>query len=441
VLAASALAVSGTVALAGPAAADINHCQTVIKTSGLHTLDTNIGPCEKNGIIIEADNVVLDLQRHFVTGSNMSATGPNEQVGILFRKSMNSTVKNGIVQNFDAGVAIVGGSGNTVKNVTAQNNINHSNITGTINACNFGDGITVQDSSNNKVMGSKALNNGPFSGISVVGNADNNTVDANIARNNTASNENPAFVNADNPEGNGPCGPFSATPTGVGRNHQDIGIRIEGPGSNGNQVTNNKAWDNQLEGISIHGYVCLTGFPSPPPPGFPPTGTPNTNNLVQGNSVLRNGFAAPGEALDGIGVLRQGPFGNIVCASNDNTINGNTSSNNAHDGIYIPPTGSNEIQSQGSTINNNTVDNNGRDGIHLDGPFTTNTAIGTVVHPGANDNTLMNNNGHGNAAHDGFDGNVNCDNNNWVANLFGTVNQACVAANGGTGTVIGPIPV
>jgi hypothetical protein len=81
------------------------------------------------------------------------------------------------------------------------------------------------------------------------------------------------------------------------------------------------------------------------------------------------------------------------------------------------------------------VNNNGRDGIHLEGPFTRTNGSNTTQFAGANHNTLVGNHGTGNGSFDGFDGNPNCDHNDWRNNMFGTVNQRCVAANGGTGTV------
>jgi len=55
--------------------------------------------------------------------------------------------------------------------------------------------------------------------------------------------------------------------------------------------------------------------------------------------------------------------------------------------------------------------------------------------PGATNNTLNANRGTANALHDGADYNPNCDNNQWTANIFGTVNQVCVKAGNGTGTI------
>lgn len=62
---------------------------------------------------------------------------------------------------------------------------------------------------------------------------------------------------------------------------------------------------------------------------------------------------------------------------------------------------------------------------------------GVFVAEGAVNNTLHRNVGHHNAEFDGFDGNPECDNNDWSRNRFHTVNQPCVA-DGGTGSLNGP---
>jgi len=448
VLSAAALGLSGLVVLAAPASAAVHSCGDVITAS--ETLSNNIGPCPVggpnfgSGLVIGASNIVLDLGGHTITGSASTNTSPTEQAGVTFRGVSGSTLKNGIVVNFDAGVQIVGGSGNTVSAIRAHDNINHSALTGTQNACNLGDGIVALSSSGNQITNNIVYHNGPFDGIALVDNSDNNVVSGNNAYNQTVSNFNAAFITPDNPDGNGPCGPFGADGQGAGRLHQDIGIRVEGPGANGNQVLNNQATNNQLEGISIHGYVCFntsgaaSGFI--PPPSVP-RGTPNTNNLIQGNQVRSNGFP---DGADGIGILAQGPLGTVTCGSNNNSIIGNTSAGNAGSGIFVSRTGDNAITSS-NVVNNNITNSNGVDGIRLQGPNTVcplgqggpNGTCNVPRQPrnGANNNTISSNRGTGNSEHDGHDGNPGCDANVWSKNIFGTVNQACVAANGGSGVV------
>ncbi|MGI9079761.1 MAG: right-handed parallel beta-helix repeat-containing protein [Acidimicrobiales bacterium] len=447
VLSASALAVGGMVALAGPASAVTLNCGDTVTSSV--TLSNDLGPCTGNGLVIGASGITLNLGGHTITGSNTTNTTSNEQVGILIQGMRNVIVQNGTVTGFDAGVAITKGSKNQVINVTAHDNINHSSLVNApgaaTNHCNFGDGIVVTGSNNNIIKNNTAFHNGPFDGIAMVGNSDNNIVSGNKVYDQTVSNELPPAGSGNN----GPCGPFSATPTGAGRLHQDIGIRVEGPGANNNTVVANIVSDNQLNGISIHGYVCLNGGGANPPPNFPPRGEPNTGNLIQTNTVRGNGFP---DGLDGIGILSQGPLGTVTCGSNNNTIIGNTSIGNAGSGIYVTRTGDNAITSS-NTVSQNIVKNNVRDGIQLQGPNmvcpllaprdpNTRACLAPLeARNGSNNNTLISNKGTGNAVDDGFDGNPQCDQNFWQQNIFGTVNQACVAAHNGTGTVTGPIPV
>ncbi|MDQ6838424.1 MAG: right-handed parallel beta-helix repeat-containing protein [Actinomycetota bacterium] len=468
------LAVLGTVGVS-PASAATKTIKCGTFLSGNVTAANSIGPCPVGDAIkISASGTVLNLAGHSIQCSNFDNHLRKEQVGVHIMGASNVTVKNGSVYDCDAGVAIEGGANNTVSGITAHDNVAHVLVSGPVNPdnplttpCNFGDGITTLSSSGNHITGNLVYSNGPFSGISLVDNSDNNMVTGNQVYQQNIPNLLPPPAPAGT---NGPCGPFSATPQGQGRADQDIGIRVEGPGADNNQVVGNQVHDNMLDGITVHGYVCLNGAGPTPPPGLPPRGTSNTGTLIKGNSVFSNGFdldqlgqPVPGgsaQGQDGIAILRQGPFGVIVCASHDTTIIGNSSTNNARYGIFVPPTGDQLLPAH-NTVNANLVNNNGLQGIHVDGPFlacplghgtdTGPTFCNVVreIRPGSIDNTLVGNQGSGNGTHivgsniggrDGWDGNVGCDNNHWVANIFGTVNQACVAANGGTGTPIGPIP-
>lgn len=444
-LATSALGLSGIVLAAEPASAAVVNCGDVITMS--INLSQDVGPCTGNGLVIGASGITVNLNGHSIIGSNTTNNTPNEQVGVFMQGKRNVTVTNGTVRNFDAGVAVVKGSKNQLRKLIVRDNVNHSSLTGAINKCKYGDGIAVTGSENNLITENKAFGNGPFSGITLVNSSDNNIVSSNEVFNQNIQNRLP---NGDN----GPCGPFSSTATGVGRLNQDIGIRVEGPGADNNQILSNSVHDNQLNGITIHGYVCI----QPTPPGVI-GGTPNTGNLIQGNDVRRNGFAdiANREFQDGIAILSQGPLGTITCGSNNNRIIGNVSTANARDGIYVTRTGDNAIPSA-NEISQNTANNNGRDGIRLQEPNTVCPVgqrnptppdfcnVPREPRNGANENRLVSNKGMGNGnnvlfpvlGHDGFDGNPACDKNFWAQNIFGTVNQACVAANGGTGTDIGP---
>lgn len=464
VLSASTLAVGGMIALAGTASAAPQTIKCGQTLSGNVLAKNSIGPCSGGDAIkITASGTILDLAGKSITCNNGNNHTRREQVGVHLIGVSNVTVKNGEVSNCDAGVAIAGGGNNTVSGMRAHDNIAHVLVSGPVNPdnpigtpCNLGDGITADNSNGNTITGNVVTHNGPYSGISLVDASSNNKVIGNQANNQTVSNElpfglhNPPDPDTPNTPGdtNGPCGPFSANGPGEGRLHQDIGIRVEGPGAQNNTVSGNQVIGNQLNGISIHGFVCLAGVPVDQQAGLPPIGKPNNGNLVQGNSVSGNGFP---DGESGISILDQGPLGTITCASTNNIIRGNSSTGNAGSGIFVSRTGDNSITSS-NTVSNNVVDNNNNDGITLEGPTTVcpfgagdsgapDFICNVPPEPrnGANNNTLASNTGHNNGERDGFDGNPGCDNNHWIANIFGTVNRACVKANGGTGTVI-PVP-
>lgn len=415
----------GTV-FAGTAAAATVTCGQVITTNT--TLSNDVGPCPGNGIIIAADNVTLDLNGHTVTGNPQAraAQGADAQdaAGVLFRNVSNSTVRNGTITGFDAGVAIVGGSGNAVSNVTARDNINYRILTGVNVApgpdtpsCDFADGIAVLNSSNNVIQGNQVIHNGPLSGIAFIENSDNNLVSRNVVSDNNIVNQ--VIAGVPNAGQNTVCGTGDG-PMSRGRTVQDIGIRIEGPGADNNRVERNDVTRSALVGISINGFVCHPPLDENGQPRFPP-GENNGGNLIFKNTVTNTSSNGRDTVADGIAVLQQGPAG-IVCVSFDNTIKLNVSTGNDRDGIFLGGRGAR------NTAINNRVNDNGRDGLHLEGPSMRNGQ----TFPGASNSKLLANKGSGNARDDGFDGNLEppCDNNMWRGSKFQTVNLPCVLGPG-----------
>jgi hypothetical protein len=411
VLSATLLPLGGLVAFAGPAAAAVETVTCGQNVNHSLTVGNNIGPCPGDGLRVTASGITLNLGGHTITGNNGANHTGQEQVGIHLLGVSGVTVTSGTVQNFDAGVAVEGGSGNTITSLIVRDNIQHDVIMGTEDECNVGDGITASDSDNNRIQSNVVTNNGPYSGVSLVEDSDNNVVSGNQVTNNNVSNISPITGET------APCGaPFS-------RPYQDIGIRIEGPGADNNAVQGNNVANNMLDGITVHGYVCH-------PPGGLPSQPNNGGNTISGNNVTQNGFGDPTGQQDGIAILSQGPAG-VVCVAFGNSILSNVSTGNARHGIFVGGRGSHD-----NTINQNVVRNNVRDGIFLTGPSSAACGPNLVSPcPGAVNNTLIGNQGTGNTEHDGHDANPNCDNNHWQGNRFGTVNQACVAAGGGTGTV------
>src|SRR5947209_4830145 len=114
--------------------------------------------CDRGpALVIVADGVTLDLGGHTVSGpTDLSAPGP----GILLRGVTGSTVRNGTVLHFDAGVAVEGGAANVIEGLTVQDNVGSPDG-------DFGDGIVVNRSRDNRVQANVLRRNGPFSGISL----------------------------------------------------------------------------------------------------------------------------------------------------------------------------------------------------------------------------------------------------------------------------------
>lgn len=382
-------------------------------------LTNNVGPCPGVGLIIAGDHVQLDLNRHTVFGDPQVRTA--DSAGILFRDVTRSSVVNGTVERFDAGVAIEGGSRNTVSGLLARDNINYRVVTGrdaASGSCDLGDGITASDSSFNRIKDNRAFHNGPFSGISAVGDSDFNTVMKNTVRDNDVVNIAPGATRPTI------CG-TGVGPMQLGRQVQDIGIRVEGPGSNQNRILHNQVRRSALLGIAILPTLCT------PPDNMPPR--PNDSNVIASNTVAQTGLTTHtmDSVADGISVLENGPAG-VVCPPAFNTVRDNVSRGNFRDGIQIAGRGRGD-----NKVIHNQTDNNARDGLALLGPETPRS--GPPL-PGAINNLLSANEGMNNDRFDGADFNLTppCDNNRWRGSQFGKVNQSCVDRNA---TVFTPPPV
>ena len=288
-------AVGGT-ALAGTAGATHIGCGAVITQDT--RLDSDVGPCAGPGLIIGADGVTLDLGGYRVFGD-----GDGDGPGILVEDRQGVVVTKGQVQFFGSGVAIVGGSGNTVSKVEASENIGEFRG-------DFGEGFLIDDSSNNVLSKNVARHNGPYAGITLLGGASFNTIDKNLVEfNNILS---------------GPTGP-----------QQDDGIRLENFANN-NIITKNGVYDNGLDGIALFADTF--------------------DNVVQKNDIRRNGAHDQAHRQgDGIAVFNR---------SSGNLIEKNDVFDNGANGIFLrgPIQRPNGTVIPGATNNevlNNRTGNNG----------------------------------------------------------------------------------
>jgi parallel beta-helix repeat protein len=279
------------------------------------TLQGNLVCSSSPALIIAADNVTLDLNGFSITGKGaLSKGGP----AILFRKVKGSTVQKGTIQHFGAGVAIEGGSNNVVQNLTVVDNVGEAEG-------DYGDGITISDSTGNRVQGNTVARNGPFSGISVIGASTGNEIRQNVVTDNNMLPGQPAD----------------------GR--QDMGIRIEGPGANGNKVIGNTVTGSGAEGIVVlptcddRANGCVGS-------------KPNEGNEITDNLSHKNGTSGQGSGI------RLFCVANPVAATNT-TVTGNETNENTTHGIEVDAAGN----AQPGPTNNRLSGNKAHDNAQFDG--------------------------------------------------------------------------
>ena len=278
-----ALAAAGLAVGAGPATAAHVACGQTITVST--TLDANVGPCS-TGLVIGANNVVLDLNGFTLSGTTATGEGPG--VDITGRTGV--TVRNGTITQFDAGVAITGGSGNTVTALTLFNNRGTGD---------FGDGVAVFASTGNTISYNRIRNNGPYSGISLI-RASNNLIEHNQITGNNQSPTNTSGIRVENVGTN-------ASNNNTIRYNLVQGSGLDGiqlfAGASGNVVSHNQALQNNRDGITAFAGA--------------------RNNIIEDNQTRYNGFGP----IAGHGIFIRAAAGSFPAPSN-NRILRNVSTNN-----------------------------------------------------------------------------------------------------------------
>ncbi|MDQ4070120.1 MAG: right-handed parallel beta-helix repeat-containing protein [Actinomycetota bacterium] len=223
------------------------------------TLSGDVRCAKGPAFVVTADNVVLDLGGHTVSGqADAGVGGP----GIVLRGVSGVTVRNGSVRRFEAGVVIEGGSANVVEDLVVEDNIGSPDG-------EFGDGIVVNGSVGNTIRDNVVRRNGPFSGISLGrGAADNELVGNTVADNNMLHVGDPAAGS------------------------QAMGIRVEGPAANRNRIVGNTVTGSGGDGIVVLS-TCDDFDTEPPCAGTPP----NEQNEIAENTVSGNGTSGRGSGI------------------------------------------------------------------------------------------------------------------------------------------------
>lgn len=329
------------VGLLTPIAAHANvQCGQTITAS--MTLTHHLNCPAGNGIFIDANNVVLDLGGHSISGPAPTGTTGIGVRGVTVRQNRTGvTVRNGIIRGFDSGVDVHPGA-------------NSASVTGLILDGNGG-GIRVNTgSASSRLADNTILNTTHFSGMQVGGNGhviENNTFhrgqtagvflsgNNNVIRGNKLNDmgQNGITINAfpSNP------GPFV--------NNQIVGNQVTGASRLSNSsvsINLNNGSGTLISGNTVNGRRVTPGvfvFNS-------------ANTTVSGNTLTNNASA---------GVLVRG-------TSTGTQVIGNNSSSNTFSGITI------ESGPTGTVVADNTVARNGSNGIHVSSAATTitrNTAL------------------------------------------------------------------
>ena len=228
------LPLAGIVVVADSAAAVHVACGQTITTNTL--LDSNIGPCSGTGIRIGANNITLDLGGFTISGTPVPGEGP----GVTMVGRTGVTVKNGTIIGFDAGVAITGGSGNTVSRLRLLDNRGDFST-------DFGDGIAVFNSTGNTIDSNLVNNSGPYDGIGLI-RSEGNIVTNNQVTNNNMSANSTAGIRLEN------LGFAASNRNIVGgntvSNSATFGIQVFAGGSD-NVIKNNTVIRSGLRGITL----------------------------------------------------------------------------------------------------------------------------------------------------------------------------------------------
>lgn len=257
--------------------------------------------------VIAADGVTLDLGGHAVSGPpGSTAPGP----AIVLRGVSRATLRNGTVERFEAGAAIEGGGGNVIEGLTIQDNVGPPDG-------DYGDGIVINGSRDNRVRGNVVRRNGPFSGISLGRGSSGNEIGDNTVSDNNMSHL--GFADA-------------------GR--QTMGIRIEGPEANHNRIVGNTVTGSGCDGIVV---LATCDNPDDEPPCV---GTrPNEHNEIAGNTSSRNGTSGRGCGIRLFSMpLPMPPIHNFV---HDNVTDDNTSYGIALDGLPLRSPGNRAARNRG----------------------------------------------------------------------------------------------
>jgi parallel beta-helix repeat protein len=158
-----------SVGLTGVASAHTRNCGDVITAD--EELHNDIGPCHGDGLVVAASNITVNLNGHQIFGEGGFVV-EHQGAGVRVLGQSNVTVTNGTVHDFYHGVRVTQGARNRVTRMRVLNN-------------QGGNGIVLENSSDDVVSNNVVSGNGRFAGISTF---DSVSLPAGSARNTIADN-------------------------------------------------------------------------------------------------------------------------------------------------------------------------------------------------------------------------------------------------------------
>lgn len=162
---------------AAPAYASHVGCGSLITTDT--TLDSDVGPCVGDALIVAADDVTLDLGGHTVSGAGTGA-------GVRVARHTGVEVMNGTIEGFHTGLVLDEADGNHIWSLTLRDNLRQGITVAGSDANvieknsildNDGDAIRLGLSDGNVVRKNVAIGN--VFGIGVADGSDGNLVEKN----------------------------------------------------------------------------------------------------------------------------------------------------------------------------------------------------------------------------------------------------------------------
>ena len=86
-------------------------------------LTSNLNCAESDGLIVDAGNIVIDLNGHTISGPDVdSDTKTSSKTGIVIPNVNNVVVQDGTIEGFQAGILMTGSQNVEVKGMVVKNN-------------------------------------------------------------------------------------------------------------------------------------------------------------------------------------------------------------------------------------------------------------------------------------------------------------------------------